>query len=215
MCGRFSLLNDEASLAEHFALIDSCQFRQSYNVTPASDIPIIRLHDGARQAITAHWGFIPHWARDDKFKPINARAETVADKPFFRGAFKKQRCLIPASGFYEWQGEKGDKQPYYIRLADRELFAFAGLWDHWDSPDKSLDSCTIITTTANGTMAPIHGRMPVIIDPENYDNWLESGGRELLVPYAGEMLTWPVGREVNKPSMDKPGLIEPLGDARQ
>ncbi|MDX1519483.1 MAG: SOS response-associated peptidase [Gammaproteobacteria bacterium] len=211
MCGRFSILNDEASLAEHFALIDSCQFRTSYNVTPSSEIPIVRLSETNRKMTTAHWGFVPHWAKDDKFKPINARAETVASKPFFRGAFKKKRCLIPASGFYEWQGAKGEKQPYYIKPAGSDLFAFAGLWDHWDSPDKSFDSCTIITTTANKTMAPIHSRMPVIIDPGDYDDWLAKGNRELLKPYEGAMEAWPVSKSVNSPKHDGPELIERTG----
>jgi len=210
MCGRFSILNDAASMAEHFALTDSCQFKKSYNVTPSSNIPVVRLADEKRELINAHWGFVPHWARDDKFQPINARAETITTKPFFRSAFKKNRCLIPASGFYEWKGERGDKHPYYFKLKNTELFAFAGVWDHWDSPDKSFDSCTIITTTANDIMAPIHDRMPVILDPGNYDTWLFEGNSELLKPYDGIMKVWPVSTMVNSPKHDGRDLIQPL-----
>lgn len=210
MCGRFSILNDEASLAEHFALIDSCQFKQCYNVTPSNNIPIVRADADGKKLGLAHWGFVPHWAKDDKFKPINARAETITSKPFFKSAFYKQRCLIPASGFYEWQGEKGHKQPFYISLADTDVFAFAGLWDHWNSPDREFDSCTIITTTANDTMAPIHKRMPVIIEPEHYDQWLNEGGQELLIPYTGKMQCWPVSHEVNKPANNSAELIQPV-----
>ena len=210
MCGRFSILNDKTSLEKHFALVDAGEFINSYNVTPSSEIPVIRLDNGKRQLLNCYWGFIPHWAKDDKFKPINAKAETLPEKPFFRSAFKKNRCLIPASGFYEWKGQKGNKQPWYFKLRDAELFAFAGLWDHWENRDREIDSCTIITTTANSVMAPVHQRMPVILDPDQYDDWLIEGDREILSPYRGEMMCYPVSKKVNRPGSDGEELIRPI-----
>lgn len=210
MCGRFTLYTDEASLARHFALVDSCRLKPGWNITPASDIPIVYIRNRGRVLINAHWGLVPHWAKDDTFQPINARAETVATKPFFRDAYKNGRCLIPASGFYEWQGSEGHKQPYYFSLPDTDIFAFAGLRDHWDSPGKSLDSCTIITTAANDIMAPVHNRMPVILAPDDYDAWLNGDDGDLLQPYAGEMQVWPVSTLVNNPKHDGRDLIKQL-----
>jgi putative SOS response-associated peptidase YedK len=210
MCGRFSILNNKTSLEKHFALNDSDEFINSYNVTPSDKIPVIRLYEGERQLVNCQWGFIPHWAKDDKFKPINAKAETLDEKPFFRSAFKNNRCLIPASGFYEWKGQKGNKQPWYIRLQDSELFAFAGLWDHWQNENKDIDSCTIITTNANAVMASIHQRMPVILDPGQYDIWLNDGDKDVLAPYRGKLICYPVSKKVNKPGSDGEELIRPL-----
>ena len=210
MCGRFTILNDRTSLAKHFALDSPDEFLNSYNITPSDIIPVIRLDEGKRQLVNCQWGFIPHWAKNDDFKPINAKAETLAEKPFFRSALKKNRCLVPASGFYEWKGEKGDKQPWYFRLKGTELFAFAGLWDHWVSQDKKIDSCTIITINANAVMAPVHRRMPVILDPDQYDDWLVEGNREILSPYSGEMVCYQVSKKVNNPENDGEELIRPL-----
>ncbi|MFQ5660907.1 MAG: SOS response-associated peptidase [Gammaproteobacteria bacterium] len=209
MCGRFSLWSNKQTILSHFNLNVAPDFKNSYNVIPTGSIPVIRLNN-SRQLINCHWGLIPHRARGMRHKPINARAESLPDKPFFRDALRKRRCLIPANGFYEWKGPAGQKQPYFITLKDAELFAFAGLWDHWDSPDKSLDSCTIITTEANDMMAPIHNRMPVIVDRNNYDHWLQHGGRELLRPYQGEMEMYPVSNRVNSPKHDGKELIAPL-----
>ncbi|MBI4006047.1 MAG: SOS response-associated peptidase [Gammaproteobacteria bacterium] len=210
MCGRFSILDDQKKLAEHFGLDHVAEYKTSYNVTPSSDIPIVRLKDQEKELVTCHWGLIPHWAKDTKFQPINAKAETVASKPFFRSAFKHNRCLIPANGFYEWKGAKGHKQPYYFKLKDAELFAFAGLWDHWESLDKTIESCTIITTSANAVMAPIHNRMPVILALNHYAAWLHEGPKELLTPYAGVMICYPVSSRVNSPKNDGKDLVEPL-----
>ena len=208
MCGRFSLWSDKNKILIQFGLSEASGYRQSYNVTPSSNIPIVRDYKG-REMINCHWGLIPHWAKDTKLKPINARAETLTEKPMFRGALNKRRCLIPANGFFEWQGPTGRKQPFYIKPREAELFAFAGLWDHWDSPDQEIDSCTIITTSANDAMVPIHERMPVIIDPENYDQWLEQGGTELLVPYSRELDIFQVSNQVNNPKHDDQSLIQP------
>ncbi len=208
MCGRFSLWSDKNKILIQFGLSEASAYRQSYNVTPSSSIPIVRDHKG-REMINCYWGLIPHWAKDTKLKPINARAETLTEKPMFRGALNKRRCLIPANGFFEWQGPTGRKQPFYIKPREAELFAFAGLWDHWDSPDQEIDSCTIITTSANDAMAPIHERMPVILDPEHYDQWLEQGGTELLVPYPRELDIFQVSNQVNSPKHDDQSLIQP------
>jgi len=209
MCGRFASWNDKNQILEHFGLSTGPEVAAGYNITPSSNIPVIRFLDG-KELFNCHWGLIPHWARDRKLSPINARAESLSSKPFFRDSFKKRRCLIPANGFYEWQATQGRKQPYYIKVKDRELFAFAGLWDHWDNPEQSLDSCAIITTGANEAMRPVHDRMPVILDPKYYDAWLEQGGMELLVPYGSELDIHPVSLRVNSPKNQGPELIAPV-----
>jgi len=210
MCGRFSILNDKKCLAEHFHLNDACEFINSYNVTPAKQIPAIRLKDDNRELCNFYWGLIPHWAKDSKFKPINAKAETVAEKPYFRSAYKHRRCLIPASGFYEWQGQRGHKQPYYFKLKNTDLFAFAGLWEYWEGPEGTIDSCTIITTDANSVMKPVHDRMPVILDPDAYDEWLHEGDKDLLIPYSGDMICHAVSKKINNPDNNGKDLIQPV-----
>jgi len=213
MCGRYAFWSDRNKVLKHFGLEDAPLYSQGYNIAPSHSVPAVRLHQGQRELINCHWGLVPHWAKDTKIQPINARAESVTSKPFFRDSFRKRRCLIPANGFYEWRGREGRKHPYYFRLRDEELFAFAGLWDHWDSPDESFDSCTIITTGANEIMKPIHSRMPVILDPNDYDAWLEEGPEELLQPYAGNMVCYPVSSEVNNPKNDNEELIRKTGDS--
>jgi putative SOS response-associated peptidase YedK len=153
---------------------------------------------------------IPHWAKDTKIKPINAKAETITEKPFFRSSYKNKRCLIPANGFYEWKGSKGHKQPYYFKLEEDKLFAFAGLWDHWENEDKIIESCTIITTSANEVMKPIHNRMPVMLKPDNYDKWLHEGDKTLLKPYEKKMICYPVSTVVNNPKHNGSDLIQPI-----
>ena len=205
------MISNSKDITEHFNLVRSGDYIHSYNVSPSSNIPVVKLDNGERVLESMHWGFIPHWAKDTKIQPINAKSETVNSKPFFRSAFKKSRCLIPANGFYEWLRMGDHKQPYYFRLKDDDLLAFAGLWDHWENPEgQSIDSCTIITTVANDVMKPIHDRMPVILDPEDYEDWLEKGGKELLQPYAGEMVCYPVSTVVNNPRNNGKDLIEPV-----
>jgi len=210
MCGRFSIISNSKSLEEHFRLVRSGEYLKSYNITPSRNIPAVRLEGGDRVLASLYWGLIPHWAKDTKLKPINAKAETVDSKPFFRSAFRKSRCLIPANGFYEWQRTARLKQPYYFRLKDAELMAFAGLWDRWEHADDTIESCTIITTEANDVMKPIHDRMPVIVGPDDYDEWLQEGGKTLLHPYSGEMICYPVSTAVNNPEHNGRDLIEPL-----
>ena len=194
-------------IAEHFRLVDSGDNFVNYNITPSSTIPVVRLSGTNRELARCHWGLIPSWAQDDKYQPINAKSETLSEKPFFRSALKSRRCLIPANGFYEWQGKKGNKQPYYFKLPDDRLFAFAGLWEEWNRNEKKLRSCVIITTNANKTMQPVHDRMPVILDPEQYDNWLKNADSSILQPYPDEMICYPVSRRVNNPVNNDKDLV--------
>lgn len=210
MCGRFSIISNSRSIEDHFKLVRSGEFIHSYNVSPSRNIPVVHLENGERCLANMHWGLIPHWAKDTKIKPINAKAETIESKPFFRSAFKKNRCLIPANGFYEWKRINKNKQPWYFRLKDSELMAFAGIWDHWEHNGEHIDSCTIITTDANDVMKPVHNRMPVILDPDDYNTWLLEGNKNLLLPYSGKMEAWPVSTVVNNPSHNGKDLIEPV-----
>ena len=223
MCGRFTLTIDPASLQENFGDYSfPATFAPRFNIAPSQ--PILAIpNDGAHRADFFVWGLIPSWAKDPAMgnRMINARAETLAEKPSFRGAFKYKRCLILADGFYEWKapdspGSKA-KTPYYIQMEDRQPFAFAGLWDNWDSPDGStVRSCTIITTEPNELMAKLHNRMPVILKPADYATWLDPAPRTpdglspLLLPYpAAEMAAYPVSTLVNSPANDRPELVAP------
>ena len=210
MCGRFTITSDAKSIEEYFDLARMDGVASSYNISPASDVPVVHLADGRRVLSNMHWGLVPHWARDTKIQPINAKAETVDSKPFFRSSFNKNRCLIPATGFYEWKRANNHKQPYYFKLKDSELMAFAGLWDHREQDGEGEDSCTIITTEANTVMKPIHDRMPVILKPDDYDTWLREGGKGLLAPYTGDMIVYPVSTAVNNPRHNGRDLIEPV-----
>jgi putative SOS response-associated peptidase YedK len=209
MCGRYALHSLIEDIREHFGLFNEVEFRPRYNIPPSSRQPIVRCVDDRPELAICQWGFVPHWMKTDpKTRPINARAESLGEKPFFRDAFRKRRCLIPANGFFEWKRDGARKQPYYFRPADRELFAFAGLWDRWNRADGPLDTFAIITTGANDTMRPVHDRMPVILDPAQYDVWLESGDSAMLRPYTGNVDCFPISTHVNSPANDGPELIE-------
>ena len=210
MCGRFVLSSDGDRLADHYGLDTVPVFSGGYNVAPSAPVPVVRL-DSNKEAAVCHWGFIPHWVKEPVLKPINARAETLTDKPYFRDAFRRRRCLVPANGYYEWRAALGGKQPYFIRMAEADLFSLAGLWSAWQGPDGLVESCVIITTTASEELADIHDRMPVIIAPEDYDGWLEDGGQDLLRPSAGEMEAYPVSSRVNNPRNQGEALIQPVG----
>jgi len=221
MCGRFTLTVDPADLREAFQNYTFPeQYSPRYNIAPTQ--PILAIpNDAKNQADFFLWGLIPGWAKDPIIggRLINARAETLAEKPSFRGGFKYKRCLIPTDGFYEWQARPGTKAkvPHFIHMQDRRPFAFAGLWDEWHSPDGGvLRSATIITTVPNELMAPLHNRMPVIISPEHYEEWLDPAPRApeslqpLLQPYAAAaMAAYPVSTLVNSPENDTPTLIQP------
>ena len=169
------------------------------------------------EMVGLHWGLVPSWASDPKigYKMSNARGETVAEKPSFRSAFKQRRCLIPAAGFYEWRREGKVKQPFFIRRLDGAPFHFAGLWERWEKEGRAIESCTIITTGANTFMSTIHDRMPVVIDEENFDRWLNAdaaGVKSLLVPWGDDgMRMYPVTPKVNKAGYDEPSCVEPIG----
>jgi putative SOS response-associated peptidase YedK len=189
----------------------------AFNVTPRMHMPVV-LVDGERLAVEMRWGLIPSWAKEASIgdKMINARGETVAEKPSFRGPFQRSRCLVPASGFYEWQKTAGGKVPHFVHLADEDLFAMAGLYDTWTDPaGEEVKSYTIITTTANAMMAPIHQRMPVILGREDEEVWLDPETpaevlQTLLRPFNGKMDAYPVSKRVNRPDHDDPSLIEPV-----
>ncbi len=226
MCGRFALISDTETLINAFGVAPETLTTMPpsvprYNVAPTQPITAIRLNPTSkkRELTFFQWGLVPSWAKDVKMgsRMINARGETVADKPSFRTAFKRRRCIIPADGFYEWQKLDNHKQPMYIHPTNNTLFALAGLWEMWRSPDgDSIQSCTIITTAPNELMAPIHNRMPVILEPEDFDMWLDPGDRpeqglHLIRPFPSEkMAAYPVSAFVNKPINDTPQCIAPL-----
>lgn len=221
MCGRFTL-TQPANIAAKFGLdnlapIEPEFYTPRFNVAPTQRIVVIPTSDMQRQARRMRWGLIPYWAKDINIGSnlINARAEGIASKPAFRGAFKSRRCLIPADGFYEWQRTASGKQPYRIMLRSGELFAFAGLWERWRNAEgESIESCCIVTCEPNALAARFHDRMPVIIAPEDYDAWLIGTPEQalaLLKPYpAEEMRAYPVSARVNRSADDTPELIDPL-----
>ena len=209
MCGRFVLQSDKTRLADHYGLTAVPAFTGSYNIAPSAEIPVIRYHPDREPAV-CHWGFIPHWVKEPVLKPINARAETLTEKPYFRDAFRQRCCLIPANGYYEWRVEAGRKQPYFIRMKGADLFSFAGVWSSWQGPDGPVESCVIITTAAKEELVEIHDRMPAIIEPDNYDAWLNEGDEALLRPDAGGMEAFPVSSQVNNLRNQGEALIQPL-----
>ena len=222
MCGRFALPLPPQSIAEHFQLDAFPEFKPRYNIAPSQEVPSIIFDklQSIRIIKMFHWGLIPSWAQDTSLgsRFINARSETLAEKPAFRSAFKKRRCLIPAAGFYEWKRQDNIKQPFFIRMRDEKPFAFAGLWEHWEGDEeKAIESCTILTTEPNDVMRHIHNRMPVILSAEHYDMWIDPANtniallKPLLRPFpSDEMEAYPVSSYVNKPQNDDPRCIEPV-----
>jgi putative SOS response-associated peptidase YedK len=221
MCGRFSLHTLPETIAQHFQVPEVPFIERHYNIAPTQDIPVVRAAGEGREMVPLRWGLVPFWSREPKtgYSMINARAETVAAKPAYRAAFRRRRCLIPADGFYEWRAGEDRKQPYHIRMKHGDVFAFAGLWEHWEGNGRTVESCTIIVTAANELIRPIHDRMPVILDPANYGQWLDPDMQKpeslmpLLRPFpAGHMIAYPVSRRVNSPRNDDQGCIEPADD---
>jgi len=224
MCGRYTQSKSAEMIAKAFQIDNVSDIKPRYNIAPTQSVLTVLQPSASanRQGKMLHWGLIPSWAKDRKMasKLINARAETVAEKPAFRSAFRKRRCLVVADGFYEWQQQenKKQKQPFYFRLSDGEPFAFAGLWEHWqDATGEEIESCTVLTTEANDLMRPIHNRMPVILEPKNYDLWLDSEATKLellqplLHPYPTEEMTaYPVSTVVNKPVNDSAECINSI-----
>ncbi len=226
MCGRFTLKTPAGRLAEAFGGASANYPEARYNLAPNQAVATVRAGPGGstREAVMARWGLIPSWAKDPAIgnRMINARAESLADRSSFRAAFRRRRCLVPADGFYEWQKRNGAKQPFCIARVDGAPFAFAGLWERWGGADggagtaPTVESCTIVTTEANERVAPIHGRMPVILDPADYSLWLDPKVVDrpiletLLRPCpADDFTAWPVSTHVNFPARDDPDCVAP------
>ncbi|MBX3015310.1 MAG: SOS response-associated peptidase [Caldilineaceae bacterium] len=229
MCGRFTLDASPEQLATLFDLPEAPVLVSRYNIAPTQPVGVVRINPQAAQAgqhewALTYWGLIPSWAKDPAIgaRMINARSETVTEKPAFRAAFKRRRCLVPTSGFFEWQKQGKTKQPYYITTPDRSPFAIAGLWEYWEGADGSaLESCTLLTTSANALMEPLHDRMPVIVQPQDYAQWLGTGRdatpqeldqlQHLLRPYADDgLVAYPVSTYVNNARNEGVDCIQPL-----
>jgi putative SOS response-associated peptidase YedK len=220
MCGRYGLNHSRPVLADWYKA-SMPEFTPLYNIAPTARVLAVRKTGEDRIGSMMRWGLIPFWAKDLKKVPVmnNARAETVADKPMFKYAFRERRCLIPASGFFEWKAQGKAKQPYFISARDGTPLSFAGIWGTWTAVDtgEAIDSCTIITTTPNALMETIHDRMPVILSPEDWDAWLDPGCKpdeallDLLKPYDPErMQAWPVSPTVGRVGNQGEQLIQPL-----
>ncbi len=221
MCGRFTRKENFKQLAESLGLANLPPLEPRYNIAPSQSIACMRANPRSREKefVQLKWGLVPFWAKDPGigYKMINARAETVAEKPSFRKAFKQQRCLILADGFFEWKREGKIKQPYYIHMKGNRPFVFAGLWDQWKQADDTpLESCAMITTGPNQVMEPIHNRMPVILQPDDYLFWLDPAMENpqalgaLLKPYPGDdMEAYPISSLVNNPRNDTPLCLQP------
>lgn len=220
MCGRFSTADSGELLARLFLLAGvPPEYSPRYNVAPRQPALVVTQTAGERQAQMLQWGLVPFWAGDPSIgsKMINARGETVADRPAFRHAFRQRRCVVPATGFYAWQKQGNRRIPYFFRLRSRSPLAMAGLWEEWASPDGSLRTFTIITTSPNEIVAPIHNRMPVVLEPRNVDEWLDHTHfdpgrlRALLAPAAAkDMEGYRVSTLVNSPANDLPQCIDPV-----
>ncbi|MFP3941847.1 MAG: SOS response-associated peptidase [Acidobacteriota bacterium] len=231
MCGRYTLSTPGEVIADLFDLPEAPEVEARYNVAPTQEVAAIRVEEAGapRRFVRLRWGLVPHWADDPGIgnRMINARAETAAKKPAFRTSFKRARCAVLADGFYEWQKVPGGaKQPWYYRLKSGEPFAFAGLWARWEPKNGDdggpIESCTILTTGSNELVRRVHPRMPVILEPEDLDLWLDPklADRERLEAVldpleASGMIAYPVSRRVNSPATDDPSLLEPQGEAER
>lgn len=222
MCGRFSQALSFKDLRDYFLLNEGFDPEPRYNIAPSQDVAAVRLEDGRRLLVSLRWGLIPFWADDPKigYRTLNARSETAHKSPAFRAAFRGRRCLIPANGFYEWDKRHATKQPYFIYRTDEKPLALAGLWEHWEDKEgkEVIESCTILTTEASEPVAGLHDRMPVILEKEDFDLWLDPDEgrieqlRALLHPAAtGVLSMYPVSEYVNKAANQGEKCIEPVG----
>ncbi len=219
MCGRFTLKGPPNQIAEMLGLDTVPNLAARYNIAPTQDVLALRMTDGGRAPARLRWGLVPFWARDIAIgaKMINARADTLAEKPAFRQAFRKRRCVIAADGFYEWKTiAKGVKQPFHIHRPDDAPFVFAGLWERWEKGDEPVESCTIVTTDAPASLAAIHHRVPVILEGEALARWLDTpedeadGLADLLAPLAdGALVATPVATTVNNVRNDGADCLTP------
>ncbi len=208
MCGRYNLIATGQQIMDHFKLPSLPAHNPDYNIPPGQKIlAVVQTEDGGNKAVNLHWGLIPSWSKDRTISSrlINARAETLAEKPSFKSAYRHRRCLIPATGFFEWQSTETGKQPYHIHQQDNALFALAGLWEHWEQDQEGVYSCAIITTAANDKISPIHKRMPVIITPEDYNRWLDKKNVAaemtdfLAADGYADMQVTPISTRINNP----------------
>jgi putative SOS response-associated peptidase YedK len=215
MCGRYRLTRADR-LAEKFDAELAEELHPRYNIAPTQPVPVVRASASRRVIASMRWGLIPKWAKDASMSQINARSETLLEKPAFKESFERRRCLIPADGFYEWKRGGGSKQPFHFGMKDDSLFAFAGIWDRWRAPQgEVIESCAILTTRPNKLLRDVHDRMPVILKPENYLEWLvapasDCGRLRIVVhPFdAGMMKRFPVSSAVNDPQIDTPECVE-------
>lgn len=220
MCGRYAFFSPAEAVKRTFALDDVPDLEPRYNISPTQSVPAVRAgEEGTRAFAMLHWGLVPKWAKERAIgnRMINARSESIAEKPSFRDAFRKRRCLVLADGWYEWQVTPDGKQPWFIRLKGSRPIAFAGLWERWKDPADGapLESCTIVTTDASESIKKIHERMPVVLAEGDQDRWLDTAFSEtdklseLLRPYEPKALeAWPVSRQVNAPKNQGPALID-------
>ncbi len=222
MCGRFVGFRSLEELKDIYPIDRAeCEVVANYNVAPSQEVLVLVKYAGENWLDRFHWGLVPFWAKDISIgnRMINARSESIAEKPSFRNAFKKRRCLILADGFYEWQGEKGHKQPVFITLPDKKPFAFAGLWESWNNKgaeEATYKSCTIITTQASESIRDIHHRMPVILKTEVYEPWLEPANQNITElegilkdEICTEFVSYPVSKQVNSTRNNDPSCVEP------
>ncbi len=219
MCGRYTLTKPLKAIKKHFEpIILNCDHNERHNISPGQNNPVVTMTNSQRELKIMRWGLIPPWIKDIKTtKPlINARSETVHQKPSFRDPFHASRCLIPADGFLEWKTEGGKKFPYFIFLNQKDIFSFAGIWTKWCSQNSLINTFSILTTQANTILAPIHERMPVIIKPSDYKSWLapdidSSTLRSLLLPFSDkEMQAYQVSTEINSYKNDRGSLLNPI-----
>lgn len=228
MCGRYAVTLPPEAMREAFAYREQPNFPPRYNIAPTQPVPVVRLDEGRRQFILMRWGFIPGWVKDPKDYPlvINVRSESASEKPSFRAALTRRRCLMPADGFYEWhrlgEGRQQENRPYLFRKPDRGFFAFAALWETWHSPDGSeIDTVAIVTGPANGQMAAIHHRSPVVVPPEAFDAWLDPSAESATVqtlmrpPPDDFFEMFRLGAGVNKVANDGPEVQEPFDPASE
>ncbi|MEA2870269.1 MAG: hypothetical protein QOH67_245 [Hyphomicrobiales bacterium] len=219
MCGRYAITTAPEAIRQLFAYLEQPNFPPRYNVAPTQAVPIVRMTEGKRQFALVRWGLIPAWVKDPRAFSlvINARGESVLDKPAFRNGMKRRRCLFPADGFYEWKRDSEKKQPYFVRLKSGQPMAFAGLWESWMGPNgEEMETAAIVTTTASRTIAHIHDRMPVILAPEVFDFWLDPNvdgemAASVIAPARDALIeAYQVSSAVNRTANDTPALIEPL-----
>lgn len=217
MCGRYALHASPEVIALQFGLASPPAFEPSYNVCPGTEILAVgNDRAGRRVAARRRWGLVPSWAKGPAIgsRLVNARGETLAEKPAFREAFRRRRCLVPASGYYEWQAVAGRKQPWYVRPLDEPLFALAAIAERWRGPEGALRTLCLITTPPNALMAAVHDRMPLVIAPEDYEAWLDprtADASRLVRPYpAQRMRAHAVSSRVSSPANDDAGLVEPV-----